>query len=197
MDPMRKFSDRIQGVFTQSSHWPSILKSETGFAQAACFNQEEEEGMQMKKYGTIVLVLALMLVLGVGAALVSAEETAIGTECQPIRNMLGRRAGLTEEARAEMEARQEIREAARAKWDALTDEQKAEIYGLEDQIGALRNQIIDRYQQWGVYDEETAVQLKERQTERMNWMREEGAMPMGGGRQGRRGMRNAPPAESE
>ena len=151
----------------------------------------------MKKYGTIGLVLALMLVLGVGAALVSAEETEPGTDCQPIRNMLGRRAGLTEEARAEMEARWETREAARTKWEALTDEQKEEIYGIEDQIGALRNQIIDRYQQRGVYDEETAAQFKERQTERMTWIREEGAMPMGGGRQGRRGWRNAPPAESD
>ncbi len=151
----------------------------------------------MKKYGTIILVLALVMILGVGAALVSAEEAEPGTDCQPIRTMLGRRAGLTEEARAEMEARRQTMDAARAKWEALTDEQKEEIYGIEDQIGALRNQIIDRYQQWGVYDEETATQFKERQTERMNWIREEGAMPMGGGRHARRGCQNLPPAESE
>ncbi len=145
------------------------------------------------KTTAIVLTLVLLVMVGIGAAVVSAEETDADAACSPIRDRMGWRGELTDDMKEEMAARREAMIAAREKWDALTDEQKDEIYDLEDQIGALRGQIINRYQQWGIMDEETAAGIQERITERLSNMREEGRMPMGGGRMGRRGGWGPPP----
>jgi len=70
---------------------------------------------------------------------------------------------------------------ANSKWDALTDEQKDEIYGLEDKKAALDKEIVDKYAEFGIIDSETADKAKEAIDERNGKMREDGGMPGGPG----------------
>lgn len=72
-----------------------------------------------------------------------------------------------------------------SKWDALTDEQKSEIYGFNDQKAAIDNQIIDKYIEFGIIDSETAASLKENIETYKNDTRTSGKMPGMGGRGGR------------
>ena len=78
-----------------------------------------------------------------------------------------------------------------SKWDALTDEQKEEIYGLNDQKTAIDSQIIDKYVEFGLIDAEAAAEMKENLENRRSDMRSNGRMPMFGGKGmgGQRGMR--------
>jgi len=81
----------------------------------------------------------------------------------------------------EFENRNADFKAAKEKWDALTDEQKAEIFGLEDQAAAIEGRIIDKYLEFGLIDAETAENMKNDLNSRKNEMRENGRMPMGAG----------------
>jgi hypothetical protein len=99
---------------------------------------------------------------------------------------------LTDEEKAAMEAkREEMKakiEAQQDKWNSLTDAQKAEIYALKDQKAALEGKITDKYLEFGVIDEATANEMKERITERSKEMKESGRMPgLGFGKGGRGG----------
>lgn len=80
---------------------------------------------------------------------------------------------LTDEQKAELEKRlAEMEERIRGfgtnkfseKLDGLTDEQKAELEGLQDQMADIQSQIIDKYLEWGLIDEETANRMKEGKT---------------------------------
>ena len=77
----------------------------------------------------------------------------------------------------------------------LTDEQKTEVKGILDQIGALREQLIDKFVGYGVLSQEKADAMKERMQERAARAEENGYLPafgrrggmMKGGRMGPRG----------
>lgn len=101
-------------------------------------------------------------------------------------------AELTDEQKAEMEAkRTEIEaemaemktktEAMNEKWTALTTEQKEEIYALKDQAASLETQIIDKYLELGLIDEQTAADMKDSISENSAQLRESGKMPAFGG----------------
>lgn len=113
-------------------------------------------------------------------------------------------AELTDEQKAEMETRMtEMKtkmEAMNEKWAALTDAQKEEVYALQDEAAAVESQIIDKYLEFGLIDEQTATDRKTKITESSAAMQESDAMPMFGGRGERGGkgkFRSALPAESE
>lgn len=82
-------------------------------------------------------------------------------------------------------------DAMKAKWDALTDEQKAEIYSLYDQKVSIESQIVDKYLEFGVIDTDTAATMKQNLETKKSDMRTNGRMPMAGGR-GLRGDKAAP-----
>ncbi len=93
--------------------------------------------------------------------------------------------GMSEEQKAEMEALREKAGSVQGKWDALTDDQKEEIYKLRDQGTDIQSQIIDKYLEFGVIDEETAAAMKEKCESRNGALRSSGKMPMFGGKGGR------------
>lgn len=87
----------------------------------------------------------------------------------------GGRSEMKEERRAAMEE-------MKAKWDTLTDAQKAEIFDLNDQKAAIDSQIIDKYSELGIIDAETAESMKSALESHRSDMRTNGRMPMVGGR---------------
>jgi hypothetical protein len=76
--------------------------------------------------------------------------------------------------RSEMEARSSIQND---RWDALTDEQREELYSLQDKTVEAQIAVIDKYLELGVIDAETAQVMKDRLTEGQSNMRENGRMP--------------------
>lgn len=83
---------------------------------------------------------------------------------------------------ARNEEQSAAREAMKAKWDALTDAQRAEIYSLYDEKVAIDSKIIDKYLEFGVIDADTAATMKQNLDTQKSDMRTNGRMPMAGGR---------------
>lgn len=158
--------------------------------------------MKSNKFLVSICSMALVATLGVGT--VFAEGITSGTEstkaaARPaISAKMEKRVRTvwTEEQKAEMEAKRASIVASLEKWEGLTDAQKEEIYALKDQAADFNGKIIDKYLEWGVIDEEAAVQMKERLSERKLQMRESGKMPMlhGKGGRGRWGAREGAPS---
>lgn len=73
-------------------------------------------------------------------------------------------------------------DAARKKWNSLSDDQKAEIYDIKGKIADLRKQLADKYKEFGIIGEETAEKVKNRISERHEHMKENGRMPYFGKR---------------
>ncbi len=65
-----------------------------------------------------------------------------------------KREDLTEEQIAEMKAEKE-------KWANLTDAQKAELNDLEAKGREIRNQMVDKYLEFGLVTEDQAAKMKE------------------------------------
>jgi hypothetical protein len=70
-----------------------------------------------------------------------------------------------------------MRQDALNKWNSLTDSQKSEIYGLQEKMAALKKQMIDKYSEYGVIDNDAAEKIKERIDTRMNKMKTSGKAP--------------------
>lgn len=93
---------------------------------------------------------------------------------------------------------------ALAKWNALSDDQKNEIYALKEKASAIESQIIDKYLEYGIVDQTTADNIKTRMNERNAQMRTDGQFPMMGGKgfggpggmRGHGGFHSAPPADA-
>jgi hypothetical protein len=120
-----------------------------------------------------------------------------------MRNGPGKIPELTEEQKAEMETKKAEmdakRKAVREKWDSLSEEQKNELYALQDKIGGAQIEIIDKQLELGLIDEETAKIQKEQIAERQTKIRENGGCFMGGGKgkmpgRGNFGKMTPPPA---
>ncbi|UNC91044.1 DUF2680 domain-containing protein [Candidatus Contubernalis alkaliaceticus] len=156
--------------------------------------------MKTNKVLGSICVVVLVAILGVGAAFAAPAESTIDTTESVICDRMAKweRTALTDEQREEMEARKASMEATQEKWTQLTDKQKEEIYALREKAADIDSQIIDKYLQWDLLDEEMAALMKERLSEGMFMMRENDRMPMPGGRgaHGRGGFKGAPPAEA-
>ncbi len=85
---------------------------------------------------------------------------------------------LTDEQKAELEAMKARMRKSLEKWNALTDDQKNEIYKLKDQIFDIEGKIIDKYLSFGLIDQDTANNMKKNMSEAKTRMRENGRMPM-------------------
>jgi len=94
----------------------------------------------------------------------------------------GGRGEWTEEQKAAMEAMQSNWDGIKSRWNELTDEQRSEIYDLEDQKSNIDRQIIEKYLEFGVIDRETADSMRDALESRRSDMRENSRMPMPGGR---------------
>ncbi len=151
--------------------------------------------MKMKKILAIVAAAALSLSATVFAApawLATADASAVGDVPAITESFAKERPVLTDEQKAEMEARHQKMTEAQSKWGAVTDAQKEEIYALKDKAIDVDAQIIDKYLEWGVIDSDTGAEMKSRLSDRKTQMRDSGRMPGFGGKGGR-GHKGMPP----
>ncbi len=151
--------------------------------------------MKLKKMLASICAVALVVTVGVGAALAAPADSSIPAISHRVEKC--RRTELTEEQKEQMVARRASIEASQEKWAALTEEQKEQIYALREKAVDIDGQITDKYLELGVIDEEMASLMKERFSESTVRMRENGRMPMPGGRgaHGRGGFKGASPTE--
>ncbi len=130
-----------------------------------------------KRMIALVFGLAMtMTILGAGFAYAASDDVAP--------------AAGTDEA-ADTQIRERAGEVVRDGFEALTDEQKAEIYALTDEQETLRDKVLDKLVEFGVLDQDEADELKARHAERYAEMKENGSLfggPKGRGAGGRCGM---------
>lgn len=72
--------------------------------------------------------------------------------------------------------------AAREKWNALTQEQKNEIYAMLENEMNEENRILDKLVELGVFEQSDIGSLKEFRLDRYNRMKESGEFPFARGR---------------
>ena len=123
----------------------------------------------MKKWIAGLTGAMLVSLCGVGLTVPAAAEAAETVESGEI--------SVSREAR-----RQEWREkqkAAGEKWDALTQEQKAEIYALMENRAAADGALLDKLAELGVIDGADAAQIKQHMQDGLAQLKESGEFPMG------------------
>lgn len=145
--------------------------------------------MKIKKFLMVMSIVTLVGATGMTTfAATTNSETVVTTE-RLQKHQRGPREDLTDEQKAEMEQRRaEIeakKEAMNEKWASLTDAQKEEIYALKERSNQIDEQMIDRYLELGLIDEETANQMKECIQEDNANMRTDNKVPMLRGKGGR------------
>ena len=95
-------------------------------------------------------------------------ETEIATvEAWSFKRDKREKPGLTKEQKAEL----------KAKWDALTQEQKEEVYLIYDNCLDSKIQLIDKYIELGIIDSETAARLRDNIEGHRVGMRENSTLP--------------------
>ena len=121
--------------------------------------------------------------------LTDEQKSEIESKMAEIQSII--ESSLTDEQKAEWAERQERQEEMKSKraemesrmklqldkWGDLTDEQKAELYSLQDKSVDAQIAIIDKYLELGVIDEEKAQAMKDRLLEGNDFMRENDFMP--------------------
>lgn len=142
--------------------------------------------MKNKKFITIVCSLALVAAYAVSSFAANTTTLAIKDDTEALNKP--NRPILTDQQKEEMKARHKVMrakfDATNEKWNALTDAQKTEIYNLKEKSKDIESQIIDKYLQFGIIDKETETNIKARITEQNTKMRQEGKMPVLGGKRG-------------
>ncbi len=63
-------------------------------------------------------------------------------------------------------------------WDKLTDKQRDEIYTLCDEMDDIREDIIEKYVEYGVLSKDDAAALRQRVEEHGTRLREQRLMPL-------------------
>jgi len=96
----------------------------------------------------------------------------------PIGMMGAGMADMMKEMKEMKEMMAGMMEEMRAKWDALTEEEKAEIYGLYEQKAAIDRQIIGKYFGFGLIGPETAEEMKAALEAQKDGMRANSMIPM-------------------
>ena len=159
----------------------------------------------LKRKGMLVAAVAALMVISATVFAFAAAAPSANTTTTP---GMWNRPTMTEEQKAAMEEQHQLqleqREAALAKWNALTDAQKNEIYALKEKASAIDSQIIDKYLEYGIVDQTTADNMKTMMNERNAQMRTDGQFPMMGGKgfggpggmRGHGGFCGAPPADA-
>ena len=141
----------------------------------------------MKKI--LVAVCAAIMVIGVGASALAVNTADSTAKTSNPVSMKGDRQDrdhqkLTDEQKAQMrEKMQDQKEkfnAIQEKWSALTDAQRKEVTGIQDEINALRIEKIDKLLSLGVIDKDTADQMKQRISDQSKNVGDKLPMPFGG-----------------
>ncbi|MPN09146.1 hypothetical protein SDC9_156434 [bioreactor metagenome] len=118
--------------------------------------------VKLPKLISALLILAVVFTLGISAfAAESTEDTTNDSDTTVTQRVHEKsRPELTDEQKAEMKAKMEEQkakmEASKEAYDALTDEQLAEISALVEQRKEISKQIIEKYEEFGVVDSDTA-----------------------------------------
>lgn len=141
----------------------------------------ESEVFIMKKRNLSIILSAVILTISFLSTTLAAssinENTSLQSENDTLKSKK-ERPELTDEMKAKIKAKKAEREAQIFKWNALTNEQKKEIYALQDQIVGLQQKIIDKYHSFDLMDKDTATQIKKYIEERNTQIKEKSTMPM-------------------
>ena len=125
----------------------------------------------MKKKSVIMLiVLAFVFTSGVTVFASIADNNNDGDAIAFGFKKCGKQE-CTKEEKAELEAR---RLAQKAKWDALTPEQKEELFILKDQTIDAHIAFIEKCAEYGLIEADKAQTIKEKIIESKTHMREKG-----------------------
>lgn len=135
----------------------------------------------MKKVLCGVCASLILASAGLTGAAASAQSNDAGGQIMSDQET-GSKNGrpLTDEEKVKQEKIREALKTAREKWAGLTDEQKQQVYGLWDQSMSLNTQVIDKYVELGILDQDTASVLKEQLTDIQSKIRDNGKMPLYG-----------------
>jgi hypothetical protein len=69
-------------------------------------------------------------------------------------------------------------EAAKSKWQTLTDNQKAEVYKLMDEKAASEIKIMEKYHELGIIDEGVLTRFKDKMKEKVATIKDSGEFPL-------------------
>lgn len=72
---------------------------------------------------------------------------------------------LTDQQKADMAQYEAKFKEAQSKFDALTDEQKKEVYDLFDKINVAKVKLLDKYVEFGIISKDEADRMKEHMAE--------------------------------
>lgn len=144
--------------------------------------------MKFKKLITGICVLAVAVTATMPVFALQPSEAKLTKMADNVYVTIEETAGipmkgmheLTEEQKAEMEAKMSQRKAemeaemaaAKAKWDALTDAQKEEIYQLREQAIDLEIKTIEKQAELGLMDKAQATDMVAKMTEQKAKLRE-------------------------
>ncbi|MHB8961966.1 MAG: YckD family protein [Saccharofermentanales bacterium] len=123
--------------------------------------------MNKKRLFTLLGVVLAIGILGAGfslAATVSDQTPSAGSETASSADESADAPVKPEIARTDLNALAET----------LTDEQKAELAAIRDEMESLRTSMIDKLVEFGVLDQETADTIIANQAERYARMKEDG-----------------------
>lgn len=129
---------------------------------------------------TVVASVCILTLLCVGGVAVLASGSPAGGSGAYEEEWLTAQAG--DSAEAAHGGDKEKLARMNEKWNSLTAAQKAEIYALIERMGDVRSEIIDKYAEFGIIDDPTALAMKDRLAKAQAKIRENGKMPglMGG-----------------
>ncbi len=119
-------------------------------------------------YRFAVLALSLTLILTLGFGTYANDSVAANAQTTD-----SARPQISEDQKRELEGMFD-------KWSGLTDKQKNEVYKLLDKQNDLKEKIIDKYAEFGVFDKTLAEEMKSRLNEMSEKLRANGQMPMFG-----------------
>ncbi|MDP4110360.1 MAG: DUF2680 domain-containing protein [Bacillota bacterium] len=136
--------------------------------------------MANKKLGSIIISIFIAAAIGTTAWAATAGTAAGNSGTADERRGSPK---ISEEQKAEMQAQ---RKAEKEAWAALSDEKKESIYSINEQIAALQNQLVDKYNEYGLIDKDEATKIKDANNKYIEEIKNGDKIPMlcGGGKGG-------------
>ena len=132
----------------------------------------------MKTKSIYVLVLTVVLSLMMSLLAFASSEILPASDDSTAEVFMFRKDKSEKQESADQKAEMKERhQAMKAKWDALNKEQKEEIYIIQDQLFNAKIQIIDKYLEFEMIDNESAAKMKTKIEQHKSSMREKGELP--------------------
>ena len=120
---------------------------------------KKQGGIQLKKLGSILSALMLIFILGVSGA--AAQPNAETSPMPP---------QMTEEQKQEFEAKYK---EAQEKFNALSTEEKNELYDLYDKVNVAKVKLLDKYVELGLLSNEEAEAIQKQMVQSAETARNE------------------------